>query len=327
MQALLLAGGLGTRLRPLTLTRPKHLLPVANRPHIERVMELLRRHGVTDVLLLTSYLADSFKGIADTMASRGVNVSVAHEQEPLGTAGALKNAESLLNDETFIVFNGDILTDADISALVKFHRKRGAEATILLTPVEDPSPFGVVPTDPGGRVLEFIEKPDRKSAPTNEINAGVYVLEPSILDRIPAATVFSAEHELFPALVADRAPLYATASDAYWVDIGTPRKFLQANIDALNGRIALESLDVSEGVLVDPDGEVADGADVKNVCVAEGAVIEKGAYVRDTVLLSGARIETGARVSRCILGEGARVVAGANVRDDVLADKEVAGES
>lgn len=238
MKALILAGGFGTRLRPLTYTRPKHLLPIANVPHIEHVFDLLQRHGVDDVVLLTSYLAEAFETSIEHATQRGLSVAVAREEEPLGTAGALKNAQELVGDGTFLAFNGDVLTDVDLDAIVAWHGERGAEATIVLTPVDDPSAYGVVPTEPDGRVLGFIEKPPPGEAPTNLINAGVYVCEPRLLDRIPDGRAFSAEHELFPAVV-ENGTMYARGADAYWMDIGTPEKYLQANLDALAGRLSL----------------------------------------------------------------------------------------
>ena len=201
MKALILAGGLGTRLRPLTYTRPKHVLPIANRPHIEHVFDLLQRHDVTKVVLLTSYRADAFGTTLERAEQRGIGVELALEPEPLGTAGALKNAEGSIGDGTFLAFNGDVLTDVDLGQVVEFHRARGAVATIVLTPVDDPSAYGVVPTAADGRVLGFIEKPPPGEATTNLINAGVYVFEPSILDRIPQGVEYSAERALFPGLV------------------------------------------------------------------------------------------------------------------------------
>ncbi|HWL65316.1 MAG TPA: nucleotidyltransferase family protein, partial [Actinomycetota bacterium] len=203
MKALLIAGGFGTRMRPLTYTRPKHLLPVANRPHIQHVFDLLQRFEINECVLLTSYLAEAFEETVRTAGERGMTLEVAHEEVPLGTAGALKNAQDLIGDGTFLALNGDILTDADLGELIDFHRVSKAEATILLTPVDDPSQFGVVPTDDAGRVTAFIEKPAREEAPTNMINAGVYVIEPSVLDRIPTGRESSAERELFPSLVED----------------------------------------------------------------------------------------------------------------------------
>lgn len=322
MKAVILAGGLGTRLRPLTLTRPKHLLPIANRPHIDHVFELLQRHGVKEVVLLTSYLADAFKDAAARAVDVGMRVHLAHEPEPLGTAGALKNAEDHVGDDTFVAFNGDILTDVDLRGLLEWHGSRRAEATILLTPVADPSAYGVVSTDADGRVLGFIEKPPREQAPTNFINAGVYVFEPTILDRIPDKEVVSAERELFPRLVGERARLFARATDAYWMDIGTPDKYLQANLDALAGRFTTTAVPFPGDDIVLTDGEVrfARGAEVSSSCLGAGCVVETNAVVEDSVLLPRAVVNEGARLRRVTLGEGARVASGVHVADRAVAD-------
>lgn len=320
MKALVLAGGLGTRLRPLTLTRPKHLLPIANVPHIEHVLGLLQRHGFEDVVFLTSHLSEAFAGVIEKASRRGMRVQTTFEAEPLGTAGAFKNAQELLDDETFVAFNGDILTDLDLGAVVRWHEERSAEATIVLHEVEDPSAFGVVPTDESGRVLGFIEKPDRASAPTNLINAGTYVFEPSVLDRIPAGEVWSAEHQLFPQMVAEGAALFARADDAYWMDIGTPDKYRTANLDALEGRYG--GWAAPDGVSIAPGAAVDPGAHVKLSSIGPDCTIAAGATVEESVLLAGARIETGARVVRSVLG--ARVVVGARaiVEDAALGDEE-----
>jgi mannose-1-phosphate guanylyltransferase len=319
LKALLLTGGFGTRLRPLTFTRPKHLLPIGNRPHMERVFDLLAAHGVDDVVLTTSYLADAFAATVAAARARGLRLEVTHEHEPLGTAGAIKNAESHLAHSAFLVFNGDILTDVDLGALATFHRDRGAEATILLTPVADPSAYGVVPTEPDGRVRGFIEKPPRDEAPTNLINAGVYLFEPSVLDRVPAGEPWSAETQLFPGLVAEGAGLYALPSTAYWMDIGTPQKYLQANLDFLSGRYGGHE---ARSFLSDPDAVIEDGARVSSTCLGRGAHVEAGATVTDAVLLPAARIGRDATVTRSILGEGARVAAGARLEDATVADED-----
>lgn len=304
MKALILAGGLGTRLRPLTNTRPKHLLPIAGRPHIEHVFDLLQRHGVDEVVLLTSYLAEAFATTVSQAASRGLTVHVTHEEEPLGTAGALRNAEEFASDGTFLVFNGDVLMDIDLGEVLEFHRDRGAEATIVLTPVDDPSAYGVVPTEPGGRVLGFIEKPPRDEAPTNLINAGIYVLEPSVLERIPRGEVWSAERQLFPGLVEEGARLFAVAAESYWMDIGTPEKFLQANLDALSGRYRDAQLpELTGGSLIGKGAKVDRDAQVSSASIGEGVVIEAGAVVEESVLLPRAVVEAGAIVRRSILGE------------------------
>lgn len=295
---------MGTRLRPLTNTRPKHLLPIAGRPHIEHVFDLLQRHGVDEVVLLTSYLAEAFETTVGQAASRGLAVHVTHEEEPLGTAGALRNAEEFASDGTFLVFNGDVLMDIDLGEVLEFHRDRGAEATIVLTPVDDPSAYGVVPTEQGGRVLGFIEKPPRDEAPTNLINAGIYVLEPSVLERIPRGEVWSAERQLFPGLVEEGARLFAVAAESYWMDIGTPEKFLQANLDALSGRYRDAQLpELTGGSLIGEGAKIDGDAQVSSASIGEDAVIEAGAVVEESVLMPRAVVEAGAIVRRSILGE------------------------
>lgn len=324
MKALVLAGGLGTRLRPLTHTRPKHLLPIVNKPHIEHVFDLLSRHDVSDVVLLTSYLAEAFDETIGTARGRGLSVEVTHEAEPLGTAGALKNAERLLDDETFLVFNGDILADVDLGALVAFHSDNSAETTILLAPVEDPSVFGVVPTDESGRVEGFIEKPPPGDAPTNLINAGVYVMEPSVLEAIPQGDVWSAERQLFPGLVEAGARLFARAIDGYWMDIGTPTKYLEANLDGLAGRFTTSGVRTeADGVAGRDAATVAPGARLSSVCLGARSRVEERALVERSVLLPGVVVGPGASVEDSILGEGVRVAAGARVRGATVADGEV----
>lgn len=325
MKAVLIAGGFGTRLRPLTLTRPKHLLPIANRPHLHHVFDLLQRHGMDELVLSTSYLAESFEDAIRVARGMGMHVEVAHEEEPLGTAGALKNAGRFLQDETFFAFNGDILTDLDLTSALAWHRSKEAEATIVLTPVEDPSAYGVVPTDSHGKVLGFIEKPPPGDAPTNFINAGVYIFEPSILDRIPEGEVVSAERALFPGLVEENARLFATGTDAYWMDIGTPAKYLQANLDALCGAFKTEMVQnpgVAASAIADDaevDGEVASSS------IGAKSSIAEGASVRSSVLLPSASVGAGAEITRCILGEGAHVAPHTKLVDRTLADGEIVG--
>ena len=329
MKALILAGGFGTRLRPLTYTRPKHMLPIANRPHIQHVFDLLDNCGVREIVLLTSYLAKHFAGVVEHVAARGFHFEVAHEEEPLGTAGALKNAAGLLGDGDFLALNGDILTDIDLSGVLEFHRNKDAEATIVLTSVDDPSAYGVVPTDDAGRVLGFIEKPPRSEAPTNLINAGIYVFKPSILERIPAGVVYSAERELFPGLVAEGARLFATATDAYWMDIGTPQQYLTANLDALLGRYRTSAVpSPGNGAVLSSDGAtVAPTASVRTVCLGPGAKIEDGSTVERSVLLPGAVIGAGAHVETTIVGENARVRPGAVVAGAAVADGQTVDSS
>ena len=329
MKALLLAGGFGTRLRPLTYTRPKHLLPVANRAHIDHVLDLLQGADVTDVVLLTSYLAERFEQAIEDARARGISVQLAHEKDPLGTAGALKNAEAFVGDDTFLVFNADVLTDADLGAVVGFHRASSAEATILLTPVEDPSAFGVVPTDANGLVTGFIEKPPPGESPTNLINAGVYVMEPSVLDRIPKGEPWSAERALFPGLVEEGARLFATSTDAYWMDIGTPDKYLQANLDALHGHFTSPSTGTPDEnhVLLGLDVLLEDDVRISSSCLGERTEVQSGAEIRGSVLLPGAVVSRRARVESSILGEAVTVLEGARIAGRTIADGEIVGSA
>jgi len=324
VRALILAGGFGTRLRPLTYTRPKHLLPIANRPHIDHVLDLLQRHGVEEAVLLTSYLADAFGETIARAKERGFTMHVTHEAEPLGTAGAIKNAEEFARDGTCLVFNGDVLTDVDLRELVRFHREKGAVGTIYLTPVADPSAFGVVPTAEDGRVTGFIEKPPPGEAPTDLINAGIYVLEPAILDRIPAGEVWSSEHQLFPSLVADDAGLFATALPGYWKDIGTPANLLGANLDALTGTYKTDAVPAPgpRTSLVAKSAEIDSEAQVITSCVGRGVRVFPGAVVKRSLVLPGVTVAQGARVTASILGEGAAVAEGAELEDETVGDRE-----
>jgi mannose-1-phosphate guanylyltransferase len=263
---------------------------------IERVLEHLAGHGVDEAVLSLGYRPDAFIDAYRDGKCAGVKLSYAVEAEPLDTAGAIRFAASQAGlDETFVVANGDVLTGLDVSALVDFHRDRGAEATIALTPVEDPSAFGVVPTDRDGRVVAFIEKPPSHDAPTNLINAGTYVLEPSVLARIPAGRRVSIERETFPALAADRR-LYAQASDAEWLDAGTPATFLAANL-----------------AYAPPGEQNHQVGRVTCSVLGEGAVVAEGSRVERSVLFGGAVVGPGAAVDSSIVGYGAHIGAGAVV--------------
>jgi mannose-1-phosphate guanylyltransferase len=321
VKALILAGGLGTRLRPLTFTRPKHLLPIANRPHIEHVFDLLLRHSIDHVVMLSGHLHEAFKPVLEEAQASGLRVDVSLEEEPLGTAGAFKNAERFVTGERFLAFNGDVLTDIDLTGVVRQHARSDAEATIVLTAVDDPSAFGVVSTDDEGRVLAFVEKPSARDAPSNLINAGIYVFEPSVLERIPRGEVWSAEHRLFPDLVEEGARLFAHADDAYWMDIGTPEKYLEANLDALIGKYRTETKgQVLDGVLRDRDVEISSSARVSRSTLGPRVRVDPDATVEDSVLLPGVSVGAGARVVRSILGEDVAIAPGSVVQGRALGD-------
>ena len=240
MKAVVLVGGFGTRLRPLTLHTPKQMLPIGDRPMIEWVIEHLAHHGIDEAVLSLGYRPDAFATAYPDGHCAGVELHYAVEDQPLDTAGAIRFAAMSAGiSERFVVMNGDVLTDLDVTALVDFHDRAGAEATVTLHEVDDPSRYGVVQTDDDGRVLAFVEKPAAGEAPSNLINAGAYVLEPSVLDRIDDGRPVSIERDTFPALVADRALYAMVDGGVYWLDAGTPETYLQAQLDLVAGRRAL----------------------------------------------------------------------------------------
>jgi mannose-1-phosphate guanylyltransferase len=323
-------GGEGTRLRPLTLTVPKQMLPIVEQPMIERVIGHLAQYGVEEAVLSLGYRPDAFMNAYPDGTIAGVRLIYAVEPEPLDTAGAIRFAARYGSiDETFLVVNGDVLTDANLSELIEFHQRSGAEGTIALTPMEDPSAFGVVPTYDDGRVQAFIEKPPRDEAPTNLINAGSYVFEPSVLDRIAPDIRVSVERETFPAMV-EAGTLFARGSDAYWLDTGTPDAYLRAHRDLVLGRrsgppspeavlapsigpgvwrigeVEVSSSAVSRSVL-GRGSSVAAGAVVEESVIGAGAVVEEGASVIGSVLLPKARVASTARVEGSVIGPGAIV--------------------
>jgi mannose-1-phosphate guanylyltransferase len=306
--AVILVGGFGTRLRPLTETIPKQLLPIAGVPMIERVLKQLAMHGVDRAVLSMGYLPDPFVEAYPSKHIGGVAVSFAIESHPLGTAGAIRFAASEHGvNETFLAVNGDVLTDLNVSALVTLHRERGAEGTIHLTPVADPSRFGVVVTNPDGLVTQFVEKPRADLAPSNDINAGTYVLEPSFLDRIAPGTPVSVETEIFPLMV-ERGVLFAMHDASYWLDAGTPPSYLQANTDVLDGVRHVASPGEMIGTSLVMEGvSVAASATIERSVLSMGVVVEAGATVRGSVVLDGARIEAGATVADSVVGPGAVV--------------------
>lgn len=333
MLAIVLVGGVGTRLRPLTYGTPKQMLPIVDVPMIVRVLEGLARHGVDRAVLSLGYRPDAFTEAFPDATAGGVALEYAVEPEPLDTAGAVRFAAGAAGvGETFIVVNGDVLTDLDVGRLVALHRERAAEGTIALTPVPNPSAFGIVETDPAGRVLAFVEKPAPGEEPGNLANAGTYVLEPSVLDRIDTGRRVSIERETFPALVAGGA-LYALAFDDYWLDTGTPAQYLQAQLDIVAGLRPLVSpprsdqrvpgVHVAAGAVVSGSLEpatyvgagatVAGGARVVGSVVSCGASVARGTTILRSALLPGAAVGPGCLVADSIVGPGATVGAGTRV--------------
>lgn len=304
MNAVVLVGGFGTRLRPLTLHTPKQMLPIVDRPMIEWVIEHLAGHGVDRAVLSLGYRPDAFADAFPDGRCAGVALEYAVEDEPLDTAGAIRFAARHAGfAERFIVVNGDVLTDLDVSAVVDFHDRAGAEATITLHEVDDPSRYGVVQTDENGRVLAFVEKPPADKAPSKLINAGTYVLEPSVLDRIPDGRPVSIERETFPQLVADGTAYATDDGGVYWLDAGTPETYLQAQLDLVNGQRSAAGSSIG----TDPSAVVASTATVRGSVVGPGARVDDDAEVIDSLVMAGAAVGAKARVVHSIVGVGASI--------------------
>jgi NDP-sugar pyrophosphorylase family protein len=329
VKAVVLVGGEGTRLRPLTWTTPKQMLLVAEVPMIERVLAHLAAYGVDEAVLSLGYRPDAFITAFPDGRCAGVKLTYAVEPEAMDTAGAIGFAARHAHiGGRFLAVNGDVLTDLDVGRLVAFHEDRGAEATIHLTRVSDPSRFGVVPTDVDGRVTAFVEKPRPEEAPTDYINAGTYVLEASVLDRIPEGRRVSIERETFPALV-EAGTLYALPDDSYWIDTGTPAQYVQAQLDLIAGRRAGPpapgAAERAKGVwtlgAATIDGEIRPPA-----LLGPAAIVEARARVKCAVVGAGARVHDGARVESSVLLPGSEVLANAVIERSVVGSLGVVGE-
>ena len=306
MQAVILVGGFGTRLRPLTFTTPKPLLPIANVRQLEHLIASLGSAGVTRAVLALGFKPEPFFQAFPDGTCAGVQLHYAVEPEPLDTAGAIGFAARDAGiEDTFIVMNGDILSDLDLNSLVEFHRQHGAEGTLHLTPVEDPSQYGVVEVDGEGWVRRFVEKPAPGETDSRVINAGTYVLEPSVLDLMPQLQKTSIERVVFPAMVAD-GRLAAMATDDYWIDTGRPDTYLKANLDLIDGT---RSLILSS---VGTNARVSATASVSHSVIGDNATIDDGCVITDSVVLPGAHIGQAVRLERSMVmgtvGSGASLV-------------------
>jgi NDP-sugar pyrophosphorylase family protein len=316
MHALILAGGKGTRLRPLTVYTPKPIVPVMNRPFLLYQIEILRRAGITDITLSLSYQPDKIEQLLGDGSDYGVNVRYLTEPTPLGTGGAYRFAAEEV-DETTVVLNGDILTDADLAELIRFHRSSRAEATIALAPVADPSNYGLVECDKDKRVKRFIEKPSPEEIgkkKLNNINAGIYVLEPTIRELIKTNENRSFEYHVFPDLLEQNREFFAfELKDAYWRDLGTPDNYLASHLDFLSGRIAgfdTPELDRSE---------IATHAHIENSVVGEGCTIKPNTEIINSVVGSGVHIEERARIENSVIWSHTRVSSFAAINGAVIA--------
>lgn len=335
MQALILAGGKGTRLRPLTVYTPKPIVPVCNRPFLLYQLDTLKRAGVTDITLSLSYQPGKIEEQLGDGSDFGVKITYAVEPQPMGTAGAYKFAADILREPT-VVFNGDIVTDLDLRAVIREHDERKAVATVVLAPVENPSVYGVVETEPDGRVKSFAEKPGAEEIRVNTINAGTYILDPQVLEMIPAGESYSFEYDLFPDLLQRGERFYAhVPGDAYWLDIGAPARYLQVHQDILAGRVRGVQLEKRRGAcelataaeidglsLIADDCTIKPGAQIVNSVLGEGVHVEEKARVENSVVWPHTRVGAGAHLSNAVVGRGCHIGRSAVVgAGSVLGDK------
>ncbi len=338
MKAVILVGGEATRLRPLTCNIPKAMVPVVNTPFLEHVIRYLSSHQIKDIILAQSHLTQPIESYFGNGSQFGVKLSYTVENVPLGTAGAVKNAESYL-DGTFLALNGDIFTDLDITAMIDYHQGRKAEATIALTPVDDPTSYGLIETNTQGRVTRFLEKPKWSQVTTNMINAGTYVLEAEVLAQIPPQANFSFERQVFPQLLAQGEPVYAYPSPAYWIDIGTPEKYLQLHRDLLSGKsnryayplsgqvVIGEQCDIHSTVQMKEPAVIGNGCSIGRrvkltgpVVIGAGCTILEDSVIEDSVIWDNVRLAPGANLKSSIVADNCCLNADSVINGSILAD-------
>src|SRR5262245_9127635 len=344
MRAILLAGGKGTRLRPLTLNTPKPIVPIFDRPFRQDQIGLLRK--VPEIHEIVLSLNDQPRRIEEVFgdgSDQGVHLRYVVEPSPLGTGGAIKFAAGERRDEPIVVFNGDVFTSVDLPALIQLHRERKSKATIVLTPVPNPTAYGLVETDANGNILAFLEKPSPDQIRCDTINAGIYVLEPETLDRIPRETVYSIERGYFPSLITEQATFVASVYRGYWIDIGTPEKYRQAHRDIMDGRFPAPPFASAPGArVISEDARIEDGAVLEAPCFVDaGAVIKKGArigpysvigrhcHVAEDAVIDGAIlwpntwVDTETRIGAAIAGRHCHFGRNVTVGDGIFGDKSV----
>ena len=315
MDAVMLVGGQGTRLRPLTMSAPKPMLPAAGVPITAHQLARARDSGVDHVILATAYRAEVFRDYFGDGSSFGLDLEYVHESEPLGTGGGIRNVADRLRagpDEPVLIFNGDVLSAVDLGVLISRHEESRAAVTLYLTRVADPRAYGLVPTDTSGRVRAFLEKPSSpEEIVTDQINAGCYVFRRTVIDGIPAGRVVSVERETFPGLLADGELLVGHVDTGYWLDLGTPADFVRGSADLVRGRVPSSAL----------PGPVGEALLLTGANVAPSATVHGGTTVGE-----GATVAAGAVVDGCVIFDGAQVAAGARLRDSVIGRNAIVGE-
>jgi mannose-1-phosphate guanylyltransferase len=343
MKAIMLAGGKGTRLRPLTIHTPKPIVPIFERPFLHYQLDLLKRvPEIDEVILSLNYQPRRIEEIFGDGRESGLSIRYVVEPAPLGTGGAIRYAGETLR-ESVVVFNGDVMTQVDLASVIQLHRARNAKATIVLTPVENPTAYGLVETDAEGKVLRFVEKPNPDEITCDTINAGIYVLEPDTFDRIPKDMPWSIERSFFPSLIERKETFVAHVDRGYWIDIGTPEKYTQVHRDIMDGRFRAAPFDGAAGqTWISPQARVEEGAVVESPCfIDEGSIVKAGARigaysvigrqchieehaaVERSIVWANSRIGQEAVVRRSVLGRHCHIGRNATIDDAVLGDKSM----
>jgi NDP-sugar pyrophosphorylase family protein len=336
IKALILAGGKGARLRPLALHTPKPVVPLANIPFLFFQIDRIKQAGITEIILSLSYQPRKIIDIFGDGIGYGVTMRYTHEDLPQGTAGAFKAAENLIDDTT-VVLNGDVLTETDLLEVIQYHKEKQAEATIVMSRVMNPLGYGLVEADSYGRIVRFTEKPAEDDVTGDTINAGIYILEPSVLKRIPGDNPYSFERDLFPSMLQEGAHCYAFLTRKYWQDIGSPQKYLEASYGIISGRMKLPSypqkacppndwqmkqVNIDGYSILDGGCVIKPGVVIENSVLGEDCRVEESALIKDSVIWSGTRIRAHARIERAILGRQCHIGEGARLRPGtVLGDK------
>jgi len=318
LKAVILVGGQGTRLRPLTCNIPKAIVPLLNKPFLIHLLSYLKKHGVNEVILAMGYNPEPIRQSLAAYNELDIKVDYVIEDVPLGTAGAIKNTGKLL-DGTFIVFNGDIMTDIDLSEMIDLHRKLKPEASIALTPVDNPSIYGVVETDASNMVTRFVEKPPPEKVTSNMINAGIYILEPEVLQRIPESEFFMFERQVFPEMLQEKRPILGYKSDAYWIDIGTPEKYLKVNHDLLNripeSMISVERVDrigdsvkITGPVLMGKNHSTGERVQIKGpTVIGHGCTIDNNTVIEGSIIWDEVHISENCLLKNCVIGSNSLI--------------------
>ncbi len=341
MRAMILAAGVGSRLDPLTRNLPKPLVPIVNRPVMEHIIELLRKHGFTEIMVNLHYLGDQIERHFGDGERLGVKIFWSREDQLWGDAGSVKRVEEFFHDETFIVVGGDDLADIDLTSLVKTHRDNKALSTIALSLVDDPSEYGIVLTNEEGRITRFVEKPKGEVIFSNQANTGVYVFEPEIFDLIPKNTFYLFGKQFFPLMLEQKRPLYGHLTSSYWKDVGNLEIYRQTHIDALAGKVSIKfpmaearkyvwigkntqidpSAEIGYPVAIGDDCRVDAGAKVlENTVIGNGCAVERGVVVKESILWDGAIVQRDTWLERCVIGRGCHVKTNAAIFDGVIVE-------